>query len=79
MKQAGNGGSTDGDAGEAKLRGDLLSSFMSPLQAGDRVSGGVILQEFLDSRNYLRRFFSTGLRPLPMRRVRSNWTSWSSS
>ena len=55
--------------------GDLLGRLASPLQPGDGVPGGVVLQKNLDGVDYLGRFFSTRLRPAPALRARSTSTS----
>ena len=58
-----------------KNLGDLLGGLAGPLQPGDGVSGGVMLQKNLDGIDYFGRFFSTGLRPPPVLRARSTSTS----
>jgi hypothetical protein len=55
--------------------GDLLGCLAGPLQPGDGIAGGVVLQKDLDGLDYFGRFFSTGLRPPPILRVRSTSTS----
>jgi hypothetical protein len=50
---------------------DLFGRLPSPLQAGDGISGGVVLQENFDGVNYFGRFFSTRLPPAPALRARS--------
>ena len=59
------------------IGGDLLAlgGLASPLQPGDGVSGGIVLQKNLDGIDYFGRFFSTGLRPPPILRTRSTFTS----
>ena len=59
--------------------GDLLGRLASPLQPGDGISGGVVLQQNLDGVDYFGRFFSTRLRPAPALRARSTSTSWERS
>jgi hypothetical protein len=54
---------------------DLLGGLAGPLQSGDGVSGGIVFQKNLDGIDYFGRFFSTGLRPPPILRVRSTFTS----
>src|ERR1039458_10016321 len=54
---------------------DLLGGLAGPLDRKSVVSGCVMLQKNLDSIDYFRRFFSTGLRPPPVLRVRSTSTS----
>src|SRR5258706_13606167 len=71
------GGDRDVDLLE-NLR-DLLGRFPGPLQPGNGISGGVVLQKDLDGIDYFRRFFSTGLRPAPALRSRSTSTSWANN
>jgi len=54
---------------------DLLGRLASPLQPGDGIPGGVVLQQNLDGLDYFGRIFSTRLRPAPPLRVRSTSTS----
>jgi hypothetical protein len=54
---------------------DLLRRLAGPLQPGDGISGGVVLQQNLDGIDYFGRFFSTRLRPAPALRARSTSTS----
>ena len=54
---------------------DLLGRLAGPLQTGDGISGGVVLQKNLDGIDYFGRFFSTRLRPAPALRARSTSTS----
>ena len=54
---------------------DLLRRLAGPLQPGDGIAGGVVLQKNFDGIDYFGRFFSTGLRPAPALRVRSTSTS----
>ena len=58
-----------------KNLGDLLGGLTGPLQPGDGISGGIVLQKDLDGLDYFGRFFSTGLRPAPVLRARSTSTS----
>jgi hypothetical protein len=53
---------------------DLLSRLAGPLQPGDGISGGIVLQQNLDGIDYFGRFFSRGLRPAPALRARSTST-----
>ena len=57
-----------------KNLGDLLGRLAGPLQPGDGIAGGVVLQKNFDGLDYFGRFFSTGLRPPPVLRVRSTST-----
>src|ERR1700687_6055299 len=54
---------------------DLLGRLAGPLQPGDGIPGGVVLQKNLDGIDYFGRFFSTRLRPAPALRARSTSTS----
>jgi hypothetical protein len=54
-----------------------------PLDAGDRMTRGVVFQQPVQHRQHARLFFSTGGRPAPGRRIRSIrsarpgcWSSW---
>lgn len=58
-----------------KSRGDILRGLAGPLQSGDRISGGIVLEQSLDGSDYFGRFFFTGLRPPPVLRARSTCTS----
>ena len=55
--------------------GDLLRRLAGPLQPGDGISCGIVLQQNLDGIDYFGRFFPTGLRPAPALRARSTSTS----
>jgi hypothetical protein len=48
---------------------------MCPLDAGDGIAGGVVLQQDFDGVDYLGSFFSSGLRPPPDLRARFIATS----
>src|SRR5258708_3788053 len=58
-----------------KNLGDLLGSFAGPLQPRDGIAGRVVLQKKFERLDYFGRFFSTGLRPPPVLRARSTFTS----
>ena len=58
-----------------KNLGNLLRRLAAPLQPRDGISSRVVLQKNLNGRDYFGRFFSTGLRPPPVLRARSNSTS----
>ena len=65
----------DGNIDLLENLGDLLGRLPGPLQPGNGISGGVVLQKDLDGIDYFGRFFSTGLRPAPALRARSTSTS----
>src|SRR5215469_12499339 len=69
----------DGDIDLLENFRDLFGGLPSPLQAGDGISGGVVLQENFDGLHYFGDFFSTRLRPAPALRTRSTCTSWANS
>ena len=62
-----------------QLLRDLQGRAARPLEAGAWVTGDVVLHQLLDSRDDLRRFFSTGFRPAPFLRTRSPSTSFDRS
>jgi len=66
----------DRDVDLLKDLGDLLRRLAGPLQPGDGISGGIVLQKDLDGVDYFGRFFPTDLRPPPDLRARSTSTSW---
>ena len=45
---------------------DRLGRLAGPLQTGDGISGGIVLQQNLDGIDYFGRFFSARLRPPPV-------------
>src|ERR1035437_6367126 len=75
VEQSGDGACADPDAQPPYLAGDLGRGFVRPLQAAHRIAGCVVFQQPFDLRDYLGRFFSTGLRPAPGLRTRSHCTS----
>src|ERR1035437_7904735 len=66
VEHAGAGACADPDAQPPLLAGDLGRGFVRPLQAAHRIAGCVVFQQPFDLRDYLGRFFSTGLRPRPV-------------
>jgi hypothetical protein len=58
---------------------DLLDRLPGPLQPGDGISGGVVLQKNFDGLDYFGRLFPRALRPAPGLRVRSTSTSWANN
>ena len=79
MKQAADsiGGNEDSHFGEKDS--NLVGGTPTPFQSGHRIATRVVLEEPFNGGDYLRRFFSTGFRPAPVRRVRPISTSWSSN
>ena len=75
VQEAGNSIGRYVDASPLKQCGNLAGGAAAPFQPGDRVAGGVVLQQAFDDSDYLRRFFSTGFRPAPAWRIRPIWTS----
>ena len=75
VQEASNRIGGDRKARFGKSRGDILRSLAGPLQSGDRISGGIVLEQSLDGSDYFGRFFFTGLRPPPVLRARSTCTS----
>jgi hypothetical protein len=75
VEQTSDGVGRDGNIDLLEDLGDLLGRLAGPLQPGDGISGGVVLQQNLDGIDYFARFFSTRLRPPPALRARSTSTS----
>ena len=75
MEQPGDGIGADRDPEVAERHGDFGGRAAGPFQAGDGIAGGVVFQQELDQGDDVGRFFSTGLRPPPTRRVRPGATS----
>ena len=75
VEKTSHGIGRDRDIDLLKNLRDPLSRFASPLQPGDGIPGGVVLQKNLDGVDYFERFFSTRLRPAPALRARSTSTS----
>ena len=71
MEETGHGVRADVDTEVAQRHGNLVGRSPRPLQARDRIAGGIVFEQKLDQRDDVGRFFSTGLRPPPERRVRS--------
>jgi hypothetical protein len=69
-EQTSDGVGAHPDTEVAQGHGNLLGSAPRPLQPGDGIAGGVVFQQELDQCDDVGRFFSTGLRPPPERRVR---------
>jgi hypothetical protein len=72
VQEAGDCIGGDEDSSSLKKIGDFTGGSATPFEPGDRVASGVVLQQDFDGVDYLRRFFSTGLRPAPARRIRPN-------
>ena len=79
VKEAGDSVGRNEDSGLFKKGSDFASRAATPFQAGNRIASRVVFQEDFDGGDYLRRFFSTGFRPAPARRMRPISTSWSSN
>ena len=79
LEQAADRAGADADAHAAQLEADLRGSLATPFDAADRIPSGVVLHQPLDLRGDLGRFFSTGLRPPPGRRIPSASTLPSSN
>ncbi len=71
LEQPPDGAGGDPDTEATQLLADLLGGLAGPLDAADRISRRVILQQLLDLGDYPGRFFSTDLRPPPGRRMSS--------
>ena len=74
MKKASHGVGTDDHTEVAQSHGNLVGSSPRPLQARDRIAGGIVFEQKLDQCDDVGGFFSTGLRPPPERRVRPGVT-----
>jgi hypothetical protein len=75
MKKPGHGVGTDLNAVVRQCRGDSAGGDTGPLQPGDRIAGGVVIEKILDQRDDVGSFFSMEGRPPPWRRVRPVATS----
>ena len=75
MQEAGDGVGADDDPEVAERHGHFGGRPPGPLQSSDGIAGGVVFEQELDQGDDVGRFFSTGLRPPPARRVRSGATS----
>jgi hypothetical protein len=73
-EQPGDRACADADTQPLQLPSDLGGRLVGPPQAAHRIAGRMVLQQFLDLRDYLGRFFSSGLRPPPGLRTRSHST-----
>src|SRR5450432_4459716 len=79
VEKASDGVGRNGNVDLLENLGDLLSRLAGPLQPGDGIAGGIVLQENLDGIDYFGSFFSTRLRPAPALRAPSISTSWTNS
>ena len=79
MEQASDGVGADRDAEVAERQGNLGRRSTGPLQAGDGIASGVVIEQEFDQGDDVGGFFSIGLRPPPERRVRPGDTFRSSS
>jgi hypothetical protein len=71
VEEASDGVGANLDTEIAQRQGNLFGSASRPLQPGDGVASRIVFQQELDQCDDVGRFFSTGLRPPPERRVRS--------
>lgn len=74
MEKTGDRVGADRDTEIAQGHGHLGRGSPRPLQAGDRITGGVVFEQEFDQGDDGGGFFSTGLRPPPERRVRPDVT-----
>lgn len=74
MEKASHGVGTDNHTEVAQSHGDLVGSSSRPLQARDRIAGGIVFEQKLDQCDDVGGFFSTRMRPPPERRVRPGVT-----
>ena len=70
MEEASYGVGTDDNAEVAQRHGNLVGSSPGPLQASDGIASGIVFEKELDQCDDVGGFFSTRLRPPPVRRVR---------
>ena len=74
VEQSGNRACLDRDVQSVQLSSDLGGRLVRPPPAAHRIAGRILLQQPLDLRDHLGRFFSSGLRPPPGLRTRSHST-----
>jgi hypothetical protein len=74
MEKASHGVGTDDHTEVAQSQGNLVGSSPRPLQARDRIAGGIVFEQKLDQCDDVGGFFSTRMRPPPERRVRPGVT-----
>ena len=79
LEDAGDGPGTHLDVEGGQLLCDLLGGPARPAATGDGIAGDIVLECRFDGGDHLGRFFSTGWRPPPGRRIRWRWTSPASS
>ena len=70
VEQPRHGIGADADAKGEEFLGDSGGGAAGPAQAGHGIAGSVVLQQAMENRDYVGRFFSAGVRPLPVRRDR---------
>ena len=75
MKQPRHGSGGDLDIELPQQFGDSGRRLVGPANAGQGIAGSVVFQQDFDGRAYFGRFFPTGLRPAPDRRMRPTATS----
>jgi hypothetical protein len=74
MEKASHGVGTDNHTEVTQSHGNLVGSSPGPLQARDRIAGGIEFEQKLNQRDDVGGFFSIRLRPPPERRVRPGAT-----
>ena len=70
MEQAGDGVGRDGNAEFGQLFRDGGGSAARPAYAGHGITSGIMFEQAMENSDYVWRFFSVGVRPPPVRRVR---------
>lgn len=74
MEETGHGVRADVDAEVTQRHANLGRRSPRPLQAGNRITGGIVFEQKLDQCDDVGGFFSTDLRPPPERRGRPDVT-----
>jgi hypothetical protein len=79
MKQPGYSIGRNEDSQFGEKDSNLIRGSATPFQSGHWIAACIVLQERFNGGDYFGRFFSTGFRPAPTRRMRPISTSWSSN